>query len=86
MDVVVLPVRLDQHRAEIITNLDDRAKYPKFRKKFENESFRYPDPAQLKIEKDRIFLPKAGWVEMVMHREIVGTVSNVTVSRQGTYW
>ena len=73
MDVVVLPVRLDQHRAEIITNLDDRAKYPKFRKKFENESFRYPDPAQLKIEKDRIFLPKAGWVEMVMHREIVGT-------------
>jgi putative transposase len=65
---------------------DGRAKYPKFRKKFENESFRYPDPAQLKIEKDRIFLPKAGWVEMVMHREIVGTVSNVTVSRQGTYW
>jgi putative transposase len=65
---------------------EGRARYPKFRKKFENESFRYPDPKQIKVEDCRIFLPKAGWVRMVKHREIIGDVKNVTVSRHGTYW
>jgi transposase len=65
---------------------EGRARYPKFRKKFENESFRLPDPTQFRIEDCRIFLPKAGWVRMVKHREIIGDVKNVTVFRHGTYW
>jgi transposase len=44
------------------------------------------DPKQIKVEDCRIFLPKAGWVRMVKHREIIGDVKNVTVSRHGTYW
>jgi putative transposase len=58
---------------------EGRAGFPKFRRKGENDAFRYPDPKQIKTEHNRIFLPKAGWTEMVMHRPIVGTVKNVTV-------
>jgi putative transposase len=39
---------------------DGRAAYPKYRKKGDRESFRYPDPAQFKIASERIFLPQAG--------------------------
>jgi putative transposase len=59
---------------------EGRAAFPKFRKKGENASFRYPDAKQIKIEADRISLPKAGWTAMVMHRPIQGAVKNVTVS------
>jgi putative transposase len=67
---------------------EGRAAYPKPRTKFRNESFRYPDPLQIKLDRDgeRIFLPKAGWVRVRMHREIDGVVKNVTVSRQGDWW
>ncbi|NTF16858.1 transposase [Agrobacterium rubi] len=63
-----------------------RGKHPKARRRFQNESFRFPDPKQMKIEANRIFLPKAGWVNLVMHRPILGTVKNVTVSLSGDHW
>jgi len=67
---------------------EGRAAYPKPRTKFRNESFRYPDPLQIKLDRDgqRIFLPKTGWVRLRIHREIVGDIKNVTVSRQGAWW
>jgi putative transposase len=64
---------------------EGRAGYPT-RKKGQNDAFRYPDPKQIKLEKDRIFLPKAGWTRMVMHRPIVGKVKNVTVSTIAGDW
>lgn len=70
---------MDLHKA--FTNFfEGRAGSPAFRRKGQNDSFRYPDPKQIKIEDDRIFLPKAGWTCMVMHRPIIGKVKNVTVS------
>ncbi|BCB21970.1 RNA-guided endonuclease TnpB family protein [Bosea sp. ANAM02] len=69
----------DLHRA--FTNFfEGRARYPSFRRKGQNEAFRYPDPKQVKLEKQRIFLPKAGWVEIVQHRPVKGEIRNVTVS------
>ena len=59
---------------------EGRARYPTFRRKGENESFRYPDPKQIKQEEERIFLPKAGWVELVQHRPVEGEIKNATVS------
>jgi hypothetical protein len=59
---------------------EGRAGFPTFRKKGQNDAFRYPVAKQISIEEDRIFLPKAGWTEMVMHRPIVGEVKNITVS------
>lgn len=62
------------------------AKYPKARRKFQSESFRFPDPKQVRIDAGRIFLPKAGWVKLVMHRPYHGAVKNVTVSTSGDHW
>lgn len=63
-----------------------RAFYPKPRKKFENESFRFPDPKQIFVRDDAIFLPKAKWVKIVLHRPIVGTIKNITVKADGDHW
>lgn len=65
---------------------EGRAGYPKFKKKGDRDSFRYPDPKQFKVENERIFLPKLGWVKWVKHREIFGTPKNATVSREGDWW
>jgi putative transposase len=70
---------MDLHKA--FSNFSEhRAGFPTFRKKGQNDSFRYPDPKQVKIENDRIFLPKAGWTKMVVHRPVLGKVKSVTVS------
>jgi putative transposase len=75
----------DLHKA-FKSFFEGRARFPQFRKKGENDSFRYPDPKQVKIEGDRIFLPKAGWTNLVKHRPIFGTVKNATVSVVAADW
>jgi putative transposase len=67
---------------------EGRASYPKPRTKFRLTSFRFPDPLQIKLDRDgqRIFLPKAGWIPLRMHREIIGDVKNVIVSEAGGWW
>ena len=41
-----------------------RADFPRFKKKGQSDSFRYPDPKQIKLDQgnSRIFLPKLGWL------------------------
>jgi putative transposase len=65
-----------------------RADFPRFRKKGRGDSFRYPDPKQIKLDQanSRIFLPKLGWLRYRNSREILGTGRNVTVSRSGGKW
>ncbi len=73
---------------------EGRAGYPKFHKRGESDSFRYPDPKQFKLTKDKVFLPKIGWVDWVQHREIThdGAVKNgikiktCTVVREADAW
>ena len=60
-------------------------KFPRFKKKGRStDSFRYPQG--FKLDRDRIFLPKVGWVRFIKSREIEGTPKNVTVSRRGDHW
>jgi putative transposase len=58
---------------------------PAFRKKGQNDSFRYPDPRQVKLEQgnNRIFLPKLGWLRYRNSRKIEGELRNATVSMSG---
>lgn len=56
-----------------------RGKYPRFKSKHGRQSIQYPQ--RVKIEGDRIYLPKVGWVECVVHRDIIGRMKTVTVSR-----
>lgn len=65
-----------------------RAEFPRFKKKGDRSSFRYPDPQQIKLDQtnSRIFLPKLGWVRYRKSREAVGELCNATVSGHGTKW
>ena len=65
-----------------------RADFPRFRKKGQHDSFRYPDPKQIKLDQanSRIFLPKLGWLRFRQSREVLGTVKNVTVSASAGKW
>jgi putative transposase len=65
---------------------DGRTGYPKFQKRDDNPSFRFPDPKQFTIGDEWIWLPKFGFVEWIRHREIVGQPKSVTVIREGNWW
>ncbi len=65
-----------------------RAGFPRFAKKGQRDSFRYPAPNQIKLDQvnSRIFLPKLGWLRYRNSRDVLGTVRNATVSRSGGKW
>ncbi|ANB02066.1 RNA-guided endonuclease TnpB family protein [Ectothiorhodospira sp. BSL-9] len=65
-----------------------RADFPRFKKKGQSDSFRYPDPKQVKLDQanSRLFLPKLGWLRYRNSRDVLGTVKNVTVSQNGGKW
>ena len=65
-----------------------RAGFPRFKKKGQSDSFRYPDPKQIKLDQgnSRIFLPKLGWLRMRFSRDVLGAVKNVTVSASWGKW
>ena len=65
-----------------------RADFPRFKRKGSGDSFRYPDPKQIKLDQgnSRIFLPKLGWVRYRNSRDVLGELRNVTVSSQGGKW
>jgi putative transposase len=65
-----------------------RADFPRFKKKGCGDSFRYPEPKQIKLDQvnGRIFLPKLGWLRYRNSRNVLGEVRNVTVSQSGGKW
>ncbi|UHJ64950.1 RNA-guided endonuclease InsQ/TnpB family protein [Melaminivora jejuensis] len=65
-----------------------RAAFPKFKKKGQRDSFRYPDAKQIKLDQasSRIFLPKLGWLRYRQSREVLGAVKNITVSQSCGKW
>ena len=67
---------------------DKRADFPRFKRKGQRDSFRYPDPKQIKLDQGsgRIFLPKLGWLRYRNSRQALGELRNVTVSLKGGKW
>ena len=63
-----------------------RADFPRFKKKGQSDSFRYPQGCKLDQGNSRIFLPKLGWVRYRNSREVLGVVKNVTVSGKQGKW
>jgi putative transposase len=65
-----------------------RADFPRFKKKGQRDSFRYPDPKQIKLEQgnNRLFLPKLGWLRYRNSRAVLGEVKNATVSLSAGKW
>ena len=58
---------------------EGRAKYPRFKSKRSRQSIRYPQ--RFKVEGNKIYLPKVGWVKAIIHRPIEGEMKNCTVSK-----
>lgn len=70
-----------------------RASYPQFRKKFQRDSFRFPDPKQFVVDetRQRVRLPKLGWVSYWNGKGrhalmLAGKAKSITVSREGKHW
>ena len=65
-----------------------RADFPRFKRKGSSDSFRYPDPKQIKLDQgnSRLFLPKLGWIRYRNSRDVLGELRNVTVSSNGGKW
>lgn len=63
-----------------------RADFPRFKKKGQSESFRFPQGVKLDQANSRIFLPKLGWIRYRKSREVLGEIENVTVSQANGKW
>ena len=61
---------------------EKRADFPKFKRKGEKDSFRYPQGCKLEQQNNRLWLPKIGWVRYRNSRDVVGEVKNVTVRQK----
>lgn len=56
-----------------------RAAFPRFKKRGQNDAFRYPQGVKLDQTNNCIALPKLGWIRYRNSREVIGEVKNVTV-------
>lgn len=68
-----------------------RAAYPTLRKRGVNDSFRFPDPTSLRVERTgksagRIKLPKFGWIAVRGWYALPGAISNITISLRAGQW
>ena len=65
-----------------------RAAFPRFKKKGQRDSFRYPDAKQIKLDQanSRVFLPKLGWLRLRLARPVLGSLCNATVSLSSGKW
>ena len=63
-----------------------RADFPRFKKKGQSDSYRYPQGCKLDQSNSRIFLPKLGWMRYRNSRDVLGGVKNVTISHSCGKW
>ena len=63
-----------------------RSDFPKFKRKGEKDSFRFPQGFKLEPHNNRIYLPKIGWVRYRNSRNVSCCLKNVTVSQKCGKW
>lgn len=75
-------INLDTAFKKFFTGL---AKYPQFKSKRGRQSIQYPQRVVVDMDASKIQLPKIGWVNVILHREMTaGKIKTVTVSRTST--
>lgn len=62
------------------------SRHPRFKRRHSHQSIRYPQ--RFKFDGDRVYLPKVGWVKIVLHRPLEGRPKSLTVSKtkSGEYY
>lgn len=58
--------------------------YPKFRRKGDNDSFRYPQG--VRVKDDWVYLPKIGQVRFRKSQEVEGVIKQTTVKFEAGHW
>jgi len=83
---VLQSVSLHMSRA-FVNFFERRAKYPKFKSKHHRQSIQFPQSVKI-IDGCKVYLPKIGHIKAIVHRQIVGDIKTVTVSREadGRYY
>ena len=76
---VLQSVSLNMSRA-FVNFFERRAKYPKFKSKHGKQTIQYPQGVKI-VDGRKVYLPKIGHVKAVVHREIVGAIKTVTISK-----
>ena len=69
---VLQSVSLNLSRA-FVNFFERRAKYPKFKSKHCKQTIQYPQGIKV-VDKNKLFLPKIGYITAVVHRDIVGDI------------
>lgn len=82
----VLQQSLKDLEASFKNFFSKRSNFPKFKRKGEKDSFRFPQGCKLEQQNNRIYLPKIGWVRYRNSRKVVGEVKNVTISQKCGKW
>jgi putative transposase len=88
------PVHTQQHALKDLERayknfFEGRASFPRFKRKSDQrDSFRYPDPKQIKLDRETgcISLPKIGWLRYRNSRLVLGDVRSATVSIRAGKW
>ena len=78
----VLQQSLKDLKSAYCNFFEKRANFPRFKKKGEKNSIRFPQGYKLEQGNRRIYLPKIGWVKYRNSRNVVGEIKNVTVSQE----
>jgi putative transposase len=83
---VLQSVSLNLSRS-FVNFFERRARYPKFKSKHSRQTIQYPQGVKV-VDGCKLYLPKLGHVKAVIHRELVGVMKTVTVSRDvsGQYY
>jgi putative transposase len=76
---VLQSVSLHLSRA-FVNFFERRAKYPQFKNKHRKQSIQYPQGVKV-VDDCKVFLPKIGHLNAVVHRELAGVIKTVTVSK-----
>ena len=76
---VLQSISLNMSRA-FVNFFERRASYPTFKSKHGKQTIQYPQGVKI-VEGRKLYLPKIGHVKAVVHREIIGTIKTVTISK-----
>ncbi len=86
-DAQVLQQKLQDLDRAYTNFFEKRAKFPRFKSKRDDQAVRYPQRFRIgrsAFSDHRVYLPKVGWVKIVLHRPLEGKAKNVTVSKTKT--
>ena len=78
-DSQVLQQKLKDLDTAYVNFFQGHAGYPTFKNKNSHQAIRYPQ--RFKLTDSQIYLPKVGWVALVLHRPTEGVPKNATVSK-----